>query len=242
MPKQGLAFSKRDEQHPRSQNTMNRKRNLDKRPLPIPANEPPAPAASPTPLALAVSPASAAAKVWPYLLLAGLTLVFFWDSFFAGKALLMRDVFFDCYPWRLFTRLALRSGHLPFWNSSSLCGEPYLANTQTAVFYPLHVLYYLLPPLFALKLWMALHLLIAASGMYALARHWRLELGPALLAGISFGFSTHVISMLEFQSTIPAIVATPLAVLLVSKLADAAGGRPAAEMTPPPPLTGGDAG
>lgn len=167
-------------------------------------------------------PAFLTGPAWPYLLLAAMTLVFFFDMFFGGKSFLMRDVFCDCLPWRRFARLALLSGHLPLWNPYSMCGQPYIANPQTAVFYPLHAVFYIFPVLFGLKLWMALHLLIAAAGMYALARHWKLEEGPALLAGVSYGFSAYVIAQLEFQSAVPSIVGCPLAVLLVSKMMDAA--------------------
>src|ERR1051325_12073154 len=39
-------------------------------------------------------------------------------------------------PLRWFTADELRHGRLPLWNAYSASGEPWLANPQTAVFYP----------------------------------------------------------------------------------------------------------
>ncbi|HBF35507.1 TPA: hypothetical protein DDW35_13170 [Candidatus Sumerlaeota bacterium] len=162
---------------------------------------------------------------WPYLLLIALVFIFFWDSFCLGRAPLMRDTFCDFMSWRIFGRQAFHAGVLPLWNPYSHAGQPYIANPQTAFFYPPHLLFYLLEPVFALKLWLTLHLVIAACSMYALARHWRLDIAPALLAAIAFAFGSHLIAGMEFQSLLGPIVWSPLALLLTSVVAEHWGER-----------------
>ncbi|MEN6627520.1 MAG: YfhO family protein [Candidatus Sumerlaeia bacterium] len=159
--------------------------------------------------------------LWPYALLAAFVFLFFWDSFLAGKAPVMRDTVIDFLPWRMFAREAFRAGALPLWNPYSNCGQPFMAEPQSAFFYAPHALFYAFPPVTALKLWLALHYAIAAVSMYALARHWRLQAAPALMAAIGFAFGTHLIAAMEFQSLLGALVWTPLTLLLTSRLVEA---------------------
>ncbi len=46
-------------------------------------------------------------------------------------------------PWLEFNRPMIRSGRLPLWNGHAGCGAPHLANGQSAVFDPFHLLAYL---------------------------------------------------------------------------------------------------
>lgn len=69
------------------------------------------------------------------------------------------------YPWRLFAAETLRSGLLPLWNPYQFCGTPFIANGQSAVFYPLNLVFWLLPTAAAFG-WSAwLHL--ALTGWFA---------------------------------------------------------------------------
>jgi hypothetical protein len=44
------------------------------------------------------------------------------------------------YPWRVFQEFALHRKELPLWNPRILGGTPFLANAQSALFYPIHLL------------------------------------------------------------------------------------------------------
>ena len=132
----------------------------------------------------------------------------------------MRDMFCDGLPWRQFATEAFWDGAIPLWNPRSNYGQPFIANPQSAVFYPLHWIFFLFPAVFALKLSLAIHLFIAAVSMYGLMRHWRLNPEPALLSAISITFSTYLIAQLEFHSTLTSMSWSPLALLLTSRLID----------------------
>src|SRR3989442_1620730 len=55
------------------------------------------------------------------------------------------DLITSFYPYRTFAARAVREGTLPLWNPYMLSGAPFVANTQSALFYPFNFLYYVLP-------------------------------------------------------------------------------------------------
>ena len=161
---------------------------------------------------------------WPVLLLAGLVFLFFGDLFLQGRTLMMRDTLCDFLPWRLFARGAWSAGHLPLWNPLSGFGKPFAADPQAAAFYPLHFLFHVLPAAWALKVSWSLHFWIAAASMYGLARYWRLQTAAALIAAVSFAFSTWVVAYMEFLSALTTAAWGPLvvwrALVVVDRLSD----------------------
>lgn len=70
--------------------------------------------------------------------LAGFVLALFGRLVFTNRVLANGDVWTYFTPYRDFAAAALRAGHLPLWNPYLFLGAPFLANSQAAVFYPLH--------------------------------------------------------------------------------------------------------
>ncbi len=76
-------------------------------------------------------------------------------------------------------------GRLPLWNDLAGCGAPHLANGQSAVFDPFHLIAYL-GPLPGADAWMAAaRLWVAGLGMFLLARSWGLGAWGRWFAGLS---------------------------------------------------------
>jgi hypothetical protein len=163
------------------------------------------------------------------LVLAALVALFFHRSLFGGKVLSPADVLYaqrsfpgkgDSYepanrllidpvlqfqPWLAFNRAELRAGRLPLWNPFVGCGAPHLANAQSGVFDPIHLLAYFgsLPEAFG---WMAaVRLWIAGIGMYLLIRGWGLGAAGRWFAGLVFPFCGFLIVWLEYPVTAAAI-------------------------------------
>jgi len=84
------------------------------------------------------------------------------------------------WPMKAYTLERWKSGSPPLWNPLSGCGEPWLAQLQTGVFYPGDAPF-LLPWPFGPPAAIALHLLVAASGMAA----WLSALGRSRLGALS---------------------------------------------------------
>jgi hypothetical protein len=105
-------------------------------------------------------------------LIFGLVLAFLWPVTLGGKLLLPADMlmvmqpwkahardlgfqrvqqpFLDAiqqhYPWRKFAAEQMRGGEIPLWNPYMACGAPFVANNQSACFYPETWLFCLMPP------------------------------------------------------------------------------------------------
>ena len=84
------------------------------------------------------------------------------------------------WPMKAYTAERWRSGAPPLWNPLSGCGEPWLAQLQSGVFYPGDAAF-LLPWPFGPPATVALHLVIAATGMAT----WLSALGRSRLAALT---------------------------------------------------------
>lgn len=91
-------------------------------------------------------------------------------------------------PSRTWFGEMLRAGWLPFLNPWTGLDRPFLADPQSAVFYPTTWLFAVLPPLaaYAASLW--LHYSLALWGMYRLLRSANFNVTSALFGGVAFAF------------------------------------------------------
>ncbi|HEV8130128.1 MAG TPA: YfhO family protein [Acidobacteriota bacterium] len=128
------------------------------------------------------------------LLLYSLILVaLFGEALFTSKILSQADVAFLFAPWRArrpaawtrpanpllmdqseqvypnlyYARNAIRRGHIPLWNPHILAGMTFIGNMQSAMFFPLTWIAYVLNPLDAIEWISFLKLLMAATGTFA---------------------------------------------------------------------------
>ncbi|MHB1561854.1 MAG: hypothetical protein ACYC61_30765, partial [Isosphaeraceae bacterium] len=142
---------------------------------------------------------------------------------------LLMDPVLQFQPWLEFNRAMLRSGQLPLWNPYAGCGAPHLANGQSAVFDPFHLLAYLgrLPDAYA---WIAAgRLFVAGFGMFLLARSWSLRFWGRWFAGLVYPFTGFLVVWLLFPVTAVAVW-MPWLFLAVDRVFAAPGGRSAAAL------------
>jgi len=112
-------------------------------------------------------------------------LLLLWRPLFAGEAFFWGTPLLQFVPWQRMAAGMWRAGHLPLWNPLVGCGAPLAANYQTAAFYPLNVLYLLLPAEVALSWTTAFHLTLAGWGMYRWGRAVGLDRFPALIGALA---------------------------------------------------------
>jgi hypothetical protein len=93
------------------------------------------------------------------------------------------------FPSRTFFHDSLQNGQWPAVNPWTGLGRPFLADPQTAFWYPTTWLFALCPPLQAYPASLWAHYSLAIFGMYRLARALQLQRRAALLAAIAFAFS-----------------------------------------------------
>ena len=104
-------------------------------------------------------------KVRPHLLPGGvliaLPLILYAPFLFGGKVLAWGVYMLQFYPWRQLAVEQIRAGHWPLWNPYLGAGTPLAANLQTATFYPLNILFLLMPVERAFGWELALHVALA---------------------------------------------------------------------------------
>lgn len=118
---------------------------------------------------------------------------------------LLMDPVLQFQPWLEFNRTMVRQGRLPLWNPYAGCGTPHLANGQSAVFDPFHLIAYLGSVPSALG-WMAAGRLWAAGlGMFLLARAWGAGIWGRWFAGLVYPFCGFLVVWLLYPVTPVAI-------------------------------------
>lgn len=99
------------------------------------------------------------------------------------------DVVHEKFYWRSWGFGQLRAGRLPLWNPYVLGGFPFIVDPIQGIFYPLNVLFLLLPVPLAFSWTVGLHLWIASYFMYRFAARLTGSVWSGLGAAIVFGFS-----------------------------------------------------
>jgi hypothetical protein len=89
-------------------------------------------------------------------------------------------------PYRSYAARALAAGRLPLWNPHVALGRPFLADLETAVFYPPNLLFLLLDGAPALALLLAAHVALALVGSLRFARSLGASTAPATSAALGF--------------------------------------------------------
>jgi len=135
---------------------------------------------------------------------------------------LMWDGIAEFYPWRFFAAATLKSGYLPLWNPHQFCGTPFVANSQSAVFYPPNLLFCLLPVWQAFGVSVLLHLLLTGSFAYLFLRSPTLGLGrtASLLGAVCWQLCHWQVAWLALPTFLCVSAWLPLALLLVDRAAE----------------------
>lgn len=128
------------------------------------------------------------------------------------------DVLRQMLPWRIFSNVQLAEGRLPLWNPYNGSGMPLLANHQSAVLYPLNVLYLILPLPVAWTVLVMAQPFLAALFMLLYLRHIGISRVGSLIGGIAYGFSLTMTVFLEYGIIGHTVLWIPLGFLAVEYL------------------------
>ena len=128
------------------------------------------------------------------------------------------DVLRQMYPWKTLSISLLKQGIVPLWNPYNFSGTPLLANIQSAVFYPLNFLYFLLPQIYAWSVLVFFQPLLAGFFTFLYARRIGLSKISSIFSSISFAFSSFMTVWLEYNTIGQVILWLPLILLNIEKL------------------------
>lgn len=144
---------------------------------------------------------------------------------FGGNAgapwtILQWDALAQYYPWRHFAAQELHRGHIPLWNPFEFCGTPFVANAQSAVFYPLNLPFWIFDTAYAFGVAALGHTLLSAFATYFLCQRWRLSRAASVVAAIAFAFCGYLAAWALLPTLFSTASWLPLCLLLFEKAAD----------------------
>jgi hypothetical protein len=135
-------------------------------------------------------------RLLPPLVLVGLGLLFFADLVVHPTQVLYSDysdILAEHIPAKHFlVRSWHETGEVPLWCPYCFGGEPFVHDIQVGLFYPPHLVFFVLPEAWvgvALSWLVVAHVLLAGLGMYAYARDQGLGTAGALVAACGFMFA-----------------------------------------------------
>lgn len=124
------------------------------------------------------------------------------------------DVLRQIYPWTILVINSLRNGIFPLWNPYNFSGSPLFANSQSAVLYPLHLLYFLLPVPISWTILIMLQPLLTSIFTYCYARQIGMKKSGSIIAAVAFSYSLFATVFLEYNTFGQVILFLPLLLFL----------------------------
>lgn len=186
-------------------------------------------------------------KYWPIFILILLPLLFFYPIFFGyipfpgeviqkqfypwkdykynddllpweAKTYWGSDPFIAHYPWKLIGLELIKKGVWPLWNQYSFGGSPLLANHQSAFYYPLNIVYLILPLPIG---WGVLSLsqpLLASLFFYLFIRSFRVSKYASVFGSLIYGWNSFVGGYFHIQVIGHTLIWLPLSLYCIKKL------------------------
>jgi len=158
-------------------------------------------------------------------LLLGLCLFFFWRIIAPNPeeraSFRQGDFYNQFYAFAVFEYDQLSQGELPLWNPYTFSGHPFLADIQSAVFYPLSLLTMLASLVwgfsaFALELEAIAHFFLAGVFTYFLGRRLFQNRAAALISAVTFTFGGYLTSYPALQlAVLETVIWLPLILLFL---------------------------
>lgn len=133
------------------------------------------------------------ADTYSFFFLLLLTIAFFLEPIAGDVTFYFRDLFHWGYPAKAFYVEELKNGRFPLWNPYQYLGTPYAANISMSVYYPLNVLFFVLPFYTAFKYHIIVHYFLFGLFNYVFLRGLRVSPFSSSLASVVLMFSGYVV-------------------------------------------------
>lgn len=151
-----------------------------------------------------------------------LLVVFFYPILFTSNIVgnITGDIFAYYFPLKFHALTNIQTGHVPLWNPYIFSGIPFLANMQSSVFYPLGILFYIIPFINAFAVFFFIHYFLAGAGMFLLIKDWRRNSASAFMGAVVFSFSAFLVLKVSQGHIVHAAgyCVTPFVILFMRKL------------------------
>ncbi len=115
--------------------------------------------------------------------------VAFFPSLILGKVYFANDLLNQYSHFRALLKSQLAMGHFPLWNPYFFGGQPFFADPNVMMCYPLTYLTLIFPIPYGLGVFFFLHMFLAAWGMHLWLKSLRLSAGACRLGALTFALS-----------------------------------------------------
>ena len=142
-----------------------------------------------------------------------------WSAYFGGGPIKngIPDVPSEIYPMRSLVVDFWKQGIIPLWNPHILSGTPFLANFQSAVFFPLNLIFLFFPKVHAWSILILLQPFIAGIFMFLYLKSLRISNVSRLFSSISFMFCGYLTVWGSYGTLGYAILFLPLALFFIEE-------------------------
>ncbi len=142
-----------------------------------------------------MKPTAVLNRCWPALLIGGAWLWMFWPMMSGQTVCGFRDSAYLYYPLFKWIDSVWAGGEIPLWNPYCNYGLSVVGDGSSSVFYPGKLIFLCRFLSFPSRygIYLAAHVLLAATGAYTLARTMKANRAGATLAGASYAFGGSVL-------------------------------------------------
>ena len=143
-----------------------------------------------------------------------------WQERIAGfpiKNFEISDIVKQLYPWRWYSIEEFKNLRFPLWNPYNFTGVPHLANVFTASFYPLNLLFFILPFWLGWSIQIFLQPFLVGLAAFLFLKNLKLKSIAAFFGSVVFAFSSILMMRLEFNMVGHAAIFLPLSLLSVDR-------------------------
>jgi len=147
-----------------------------------------------------------------------LLLFFFRDPVFTGGVFYLDDIESQYFPMRHFQHKMASAGKIFMWNPFIFSGTPYLADIQTALFYPVNWIYFLFNPARGIVYYILIHYFLAGFFTFLFLRKLDFERFACLAGAVFYAFSGFMVLHTIHLNIIAGYALIPLALLSVHDL------------------------
>lgn len=120
-------------------------------------------------------------------------------------------------PWTSYGSEGLQQGFFRLWNPYLCNGEPFLANIQIAVLYPLKIFFYLFPFIWGLKLFIIGHFFLGGFFLYLFFRQAKFNIKASFIGSLIFMLSGFMLVQIEFFSVLSSMIWFALLFVIINK-------------------------
>jgi len=131
---------------------------------------------------------------------------------------LIGDPVLQQIPSRQLSIDLIKNSELPLWNPYQMAGYPLLGNIQSAPFYPLNIIFFLLPFLPAWTIFIMLEQILGGIFMFLYLRNRKLSQEAGVFGGLAFSFSGFFIAWLEWGTIAHTALWIPLGLFAIDKI------------------------